>query len=546
MARLFVRLKLRLIRNGLRAGWQRGVGLVVGGLFALGMAVNGFALLAIGGRHADNGPLVVLGFTGLFTAWMTVPVLGFGTDETLDPTRLALLPLTRRQLMAGLLAASTVGIGPLATALGLLGAVVGYGRLNLGLPIVVAAAALEVALCVTASRAVVTALARLLRTRRGRDLRVIAAALVALLPQLSRFLLEPQPGSGTSTVNIDYHPAARLARWSPPGLAGQAMADASHDHVLPALAELAGAAVFVALLLWWWSRSLERVMTSAEVTATTATAATRRRPSAGRGRRPTEPAGAPLVPRALRWLPANRMGAVAAKEIRYAGRDPRRRIQILMGLLIPLIAMLPSLARGAIHHPVIVLVAVFVSFMFAGTTSLNAFGMDGPPYWANVVAGNDPRADLLGKNLATAALGLPITALVAVGLAVPSNGWGYVPLVVALGAGVIGVGLGVGNVASVRAPQPVAATPSNPWANTSGQGCATGMLSMLAFLGEIVLMIPVAVLIAIGLAAWTPALAIGAVLAVVWGGVVWWLGLRSASRWVWWRLPELLAAVNPP
>src|SRR5437762_2773032 len=113
MVGVFVRLKLRLLRNGLRSGWQRTLGLVLGTAFALPIALGGFVALSVGGRHADAAqPLAVLGFTGLFVAWITLPVIGFGTDETLDPARLATFPLTRRHLITGLLASSFIGIAP--------------------------------------------------------------------------------------------------------------------------------------------------------------------------------------------------------------------------------------------------------------------------------------------------------------------------------------------------------------------------------------------------------------------------------------------------
>ena len=69
---------------------------------------------------------------------------------------------------------------------------------------------------------------------------------------------------------------------------------------------------------------------------------------------------------------------------------------------------------------------------------------------------------------------------------------------------------------------------------------------MVAFLVELALLLPIAVLVAIGFALWRPALVVAAPVAVVYGAVIWWAGLRAASRWVWWRLPELLAAVSPP
>src|SRR4051794_2745931 len=220
MVGVFVKLKLTLIRNGLRGGWQRQVGLILGAVAALPLAIIGFATLAASGRDSDVAQQVaVIGCTVLFVGWISLPVLGFGSDETLDPSRLALLPLTRRRLMAGLLAASLVGIAPVATLLGLSGAAIGYTRSAASLVLVVIAIAVEVLLCLTASRAVITALSRMLRSRRGRDVSVALVALVALLPQLLRFAV---PTDGP-TPNLDLRRRPDTRRGFLPGLWGRAL-----------------------------------------------------------------------------------------------------------------------------------------------------------------------------------------------------------------------------------------------------------------------------------------------------------------------------------
>src|SRR3954462_14849746 len=144
MVGVFVRLKLTLMRNGLRGGWQRRMGLILGAAAAVPLAIIGFVPLAASGHNGDvNHEIAVLGCTGLFVCWISLPVLGFGSDETLDPSRLALLPLTRRQLMGGFLAASLVGIAPVATLLGMSGAAIGYTRSGASFVLVVAAIAVE-------------------------------------------------------------------------------------------------------------------------------------------------------------------------------------------------------------------------------------------------------------------------------------------------------------------------------------------------------------------------------------------------------------------
>ena len=47
--------------------------------------------------------------------WLLLPLVFFGVDETLDPARFALLPLRRRTLVTGMLAAALVGVPAVAT-----------------------------------------------------------------------------------------------------------------------------------------------------------------------------------------------------------------------------------------------------------------------------------------------------------------------------------------------------------------------------------------------------------------------------------------------
>ena len=96
--RYFVRLKLRLLRNGLRGPGTRVFGFVLGLVFGFWMAAAGFLWFLLAGLEprADIG-LVTVVFTGsaIVLGWVLLPLLFFGVDETLDPARLTLFPLTR-------------------------------------------------------------------------------------------------------------------------------------------------------------------------------------------------------------------------------------------------------------------------------------------------------------------------------------------------------------------------------------------------------------------------------------------------------------------
>lgn len=530
MARLFCRLKLRLLRNGLRQSRGRAVALLFVALVAAGLAGAGLlALASLRGERLLAGDVGVVLFTGLALGWTVLPVLAFGVDETLDPARLALLPLTRRELMTGLVAASAVGIPAAATAVALTGSVVGLTGGPLSVLVGVVAAGLELMLCLALSRAVTSALSRVLRSRRGRDASILVGAGVAVSLQLLNVLSQRLVGSADRQV---LHAVATPLRWTPPGLAASATVAARDGQYGVALADLVAVTITVLLLLTWWQRTLGRALVTADA-STTARPSSRERLLTGR------------------WggLLSSRVGAVATKELRYAWREPRRKAgwagALLLGAILPLAAALSGqgLHRGAVF--VIGTVA-----LFAGLQSFNQFGLDGGAVWLHVTTVTEPTdllADLAGKNLAVAVIAVPAMVVVGSALAALTGGWALLPAALAVGADVLGVALGVGNVVSVRAPYAVPERTTAFAATNPGQGCLVGLSAMVGMLAVLGLALPPLILW-IGARLVVPSSAAGVLLLLGAGGygaAVCWGGRRLAAGTLSGRLPEILAAVSP-
>jgi ABC-2 type transport system permease protein len=526
-----VGLKLALLRNGLlRSNWQQQVGLALGALAGLPLAAGGFLLLALVPRAEPRAGLVLVEavFLLLFLGWGVFPLLSFAGDASLDPSRLALLPLRPGQLISGLFLAACVGVAPLCTLVALTGAVVGFGSFGPGVILVAAAVLVQFALCVVGSRALLTALSRQLRSRKARDLAIALVSVTALA-----FNLALQVGARL-TERIEradlegLRPLATAIGWTPPGLAARALVDAGRGQLLAAAAELLGAALAVVLLGWWWWRSLDRVLTTAEPAAR------------GQVRRRVA-----LFPRLVgRLLPADQRGAVAAKELRYLARHPRLRVAWLTSGLLTLALVVFVAVSDGLDRPAVVLAAVGMVLM-ASQNSLNQFGYDGPAYWTHMVAGADPRGDLVGKNLAAMLTGLAATALLAVALAAVTGGWLYVPVAICLGAGVLALSLGVADVVSVRFAYPLPDVTSNLWAvQGTGQGCLVGLIQMVAFAAQGALLLPLLGLVAAGVFLWPPALAVACPVAVAYGYVLWRVGLGMGARWLAGHQPELLTELS--
>jgi ABC-2 type transport system permease protein len=523
MARVFVRLKGRLLLNSLAGKGWRIVGVIFGAIYGVLFAVIGFGLLASARTQPRNGEVIAILFgAAIAIGWTLLPLLGFGSDETLDPVRLALLPLTRRQLVTGLLAASLFGVGPVATALVLLGGIAGFAPAGPGAVLVVLAVVLQLALCVSLSRAVVTALSAALRSRRGRDLRVILVALVALAPQLLRFAFLPDTGRDTS-LNA-FRSTAHALEWVPFVFPMRAMVAAGKGHLFAATLELLISVVVIGLLLWWWSRSIDHVVTTAEAQG----------PSTAK---PVEASDRdPLFGAVLAWLPRTRMGAVAARESRVAWRDPRRRVQLISGILLPFIILAGFISRGAVHRPGLVYAALLIVAL--GGRANNQLGMDGRAWWIHEASGTDLRSDLRGKNVSLLVTTLPIVVVAAVVLAGLGGGWTQLIPVVLLAVATCGVQLAIGNVLSLLAPWPLPQSTSNMWGSGSGQGCLVALLGLLgmAVLGVICIPGVIALLLIHGVAGRT----LVACVALPYGYAMWRIGTYWAERYGARRGPELL------
>ena len=133
-------------------------------------------------------------------------------------------------------------------------------------------------------------------------------------------------------------------------------------------------------------------------------------------------------------------------------------------------------------------------------------------------------------------------AVEALGLAVLSGGWAYLPAAVFLGAAAIGVALGVANQASVLAPYPVTDTATNLWGNNAG--CLTALSGLLAMAVTGLLLGPVVAAVAVSLAAWRPGLILVAAAAALYGYFLWRLGCRLAATRLRNRQIEVLEAVS--
>ncbi len=569
MAGLFIRLKLSLIAGGLRGpgGGARIAGLIFALLGALLVMPLGFGLLAF--QHGKPGAVnvAVVTFTVFAAGWLALPIAMFGADETLDPARLALLPLRPAALSRGLLAAALTGIGPAITLVILLGAVpalaTGPGSILVG----IVAAVIELGLCVAGSRALVTALSGVLRSRRGRDLGAVLGGLVVIAFFGANMALQPSlggvDGGAPSRLGAGLASAAAVARWTPPGMTAHAVADAAAGHYGVAAIELAAGAATVLLLIWLWIVVLQRALENPD----SSTQVDRRAPARARlgdGRTLLAGAAGPA-----RWSRARTSRALnaAAKELRYYRRDPRRKQQ-LVSLVMPVLLVVVNSpvglgraglgggggpggggiglgagghASAAVHLPVWPAV---VGGMIAGLfSSANQFGFDGSALWLNVVATSrwqDLRADIAGKNIAGALITVPVFAVLYLVLGALASDPLGAAAAFAMAVCALGATSCVGSITSALLPTPLPDRRSSAFSSGgAGQGCLAGLATLAGLVVALALIVPVFVLIA----RWHS----GAWLLVVgpcYGLILAWAGRIVAANIGFRRLPEVLARVS--
>jgi ABC-2 type transport system permease protein len=487
--RHFVRLKLRIIGNGFRGQPRRVALFAAGVLMGLIYALAGFSLAAVPGL-ADNADAAVLmaalGGGVVALSWALVPLVFFGVDETLDPARFALLPVNRRTLVTGLLTAALIGVPAAATLLATAGLVVSAWALGgIGAALVEAAGVLlGLVFCVAVSRAVTSAFATMLRSRRTRDL---AAVLLAVFAALIGPLQIAITRASADTDWRRFLPVAEIVGWTPFGAPYTAGFDVAAGDGWAAPAKLLISAGTIVLLLWWWSRTLESAMVGTA--------------SAGRAARTTA-AGDPvdlLFPGVLRWARRDRFGAVLAREVRYWWRDARRRANLITFAVAALFVSAMVNFSEAIwgEQPTRDVTAsplqFTLSMIFVGTlaavTLANQFGFDGTAFAADVIAGVPGRVQIAARAAAFAVYVLPLVVVIAVAIGVLVGEPGWIPLALGTLVGTFGCGLAANSMLSVVGAYALPET-ANPFALNSGAGMARGLLSLLAMLVTVVVAVP--------------------------------------------------------
>ncbi|MBC7551000.1 MAG: hypothetical protein H7269_08915, partial [Cellulomonas sp.] len=178
-----LRLKLTLLRNGVRRSVWQTVGLVIGALYGLGaisLAVPGLFLLGTADAEDIRMVLVPMGAV-LVLAWWVVPLVAFGVDATLDPTRFVTFSIPRRDLLVGLALSGLVGLPGATTAVVVLASVLTWREYPVAALVALPCTGLILATAIVGSRATTTALSSFVGRRRYREFLAVATIVPVFL-----------------------------------------------------------------------------------------------------------------------------------------------------------------------------------------------------------------------------------------------------------------------------------------------------------------------------------------------------------------------------
>jgi ABC-2 type transport system permease protein len=439
VAWLIVGLKLRSLANVVRSSRRARIAFILSTITATVVAIAVFTSLAGLRGHPAAVDEATAVFTMFAFAWLVLPIFSFGLDATLDPATLAPYPLRARPLAVGLLAGSAAGVWPLANVLGLLGVIVGLAH-GAGLVVAPAAVLLQVLFCITLARFVTTSLARLLRSRRGKDL-----AAFLLLPVFAAYQVitqvVPRMAFEGRLRPVSFAGLDRWLRWLPPGLAAHAVQYASTGRTGAALLCLLLLAAVIVALGCLWTVILRRAL----VTVDTSTQSSAVRLGA-----------LPFARFGLR-------GTVAARVWIYQRREPSSLIYWGIVGVVMIASSASSLLtpsyRGALLSSAGIgaaLLAIFHS---------NSAGMTGPAFVFEAMAMTSRRAlrsYFSGQNLALCIIAVPLLSAISFGLATAAGHPAAGFIAVAVDFAGIGASMALSNIFTARLPYPTEKREGSP------------------------------------------------------------------------------------
>jgi len=498
-----VRLKLSLLRNGLRRSPWQVVGLAVAALYGLmAIVIVVGAMSAVSVQTPDiRGLVTVLLGSVLVLGWWVVPLVSFGVDATIDPARFVTFTIPRRSMLLGLALGAVIGIPGVVTLVAALAMAGVWWRTPAALLVAPACAVLGVATCIVGSRATTSAMAHVMSKRRVREL-MAAVALVPLV--LVGPLLGRASASSDSLTREGLDHVADVLGWTPLGAVWAVPSDVAAGDVAGAAGRFVVAAGTLVVLALVWDKALAHALVN-----------------------PVHEVASRRV-RGLGWfgrLPATPLGATTARSLTYWVRDPRYALAIAIVPLLPVILWILNPGGSSL----LFLGPTAAFFMGWGISADVAY--DGSAFWTHVAAPVTGLTDRLGRVLGASALAVPVVGVFAAGSALLTDRPDAIPALLGLSYGILCTAFGGASIVSALVVYPVQQPGENPFQTRQGASMVAVLSQLVGWSAVLALSLPAGVLAWVAITqhqvvvGWVT-LVVGPLL----GGLLLFLGLRIGGR----------------
>lgn len=518
-----MRLKAWLVRGTFRRSQGEAIGMLLGyGLVIGGGTILGAAAAVAGRSDPERAQPVLVTCMAIIPAMSILFGVVLGSEGSVDPRRLAPLPIPRLGLGLGSLASGAMGLGGVGFGLIATGIIIGFTPLGIGAPIAVAAVVVTLAMMLVISRLVSNVLG-IMTSGRLEKVANMAVALTtlatAILAQgISRVLSWPTEEWIRAASRLRFLPTARL---------GEAVATAGTNPGA-ALVDLAIGVATLIVLVWLHSITFARFLVALPTQVESAKASEEVSVAAAASlRRYTKPA----------W-------AVAWRSLVVKVRHPRQLTNLIVAVALGLGGIVGVIVMtSGVLPPTTVLLGGAVQFLVLFDNQ-NCFGMDGSAFGLDLLCGSVEDV-VRGKRLAAAATAAIPGFVMPVILAVVTGGWSYLPIawVLAVASATAASGMAVAMSALAPVAMPVNA---NPFASAdAGQGCMASIAFVVALTALSLVTAGTGFLLILAVTVSYAVVVAVAALAVGLGWLIGWSGERLAVTWLANRVPEMFAAITP-
>jgi len=516
-------------------------------LFVVVMILIGLAAssLAIENHEGLAGSLTVVLGSLLVVGWTLLPLVFFGSDQTLDPARFVQFPLTGRKLAPGLVVAGVMGLPGLFTAIVCLGTALPW----LGTPVVLVVGliggVLGFLMTQVGCRLASTAMSGTLSSRKGRDMTSLIGLVLVLLLSMGGYgisliasMFNSGSGWGERVLSV-LRTLGNILAYTPFGAPWALVADAGQGKWALLAIHAVLTFAYLGLGMWAYAGILDKALLSS--TRTTATQVLTKGDSIARAASWRWARGT-LVP----------VAAITARALRYWRRDPRYLGTIPAILIMPVIFTImgmtfPSLPADDGQTMPAFLTTGMVAFglgftaLMAGISLAADIAFDSTAWWIHLASGIRGWQDRLGRALGQAAWVLPMLVVLAIIVPVIVGAPHRIVAAVAAMVALYLVSMGSASVFSALIIYPVALPGESPLKMKTGMMGAQMLSSFGCMLSSGLLSLPICIwaIFATGWQAWLALL-----VAIIWGTGVCVGGVVLGGRIMESRGPAILATLK--